>query len=494
MSTVKAPISSETKKMNTSREKMKVSDETTKKSAKTIEVQAKSKIVEDNAKPEAKDDLSPKKQRRKFVKPKQSRKMGRELKKKVEKEIITVDPVLEREKLRLQRHELNAMEKRWMAKKEMEFNKKISELTKDNQQLKASEEVLMKENEIIRNDRNYKELELEKLTQFWTITRAQLQQQQQQAVDLEARMQRLKVAHVEHVSLLHKRIAMLQLDTKLELEMSTQTDPFGLDSDCTGRADMMVQTESDWDRQKVNDVLKQHDDELVAFIAEIENAKQQAQSDYKFAVVQLEQGLREEHEDQLRTIKEEKERQLEEMVRIQCEQMTQVENDKMHLKASLTGVITDQKVEIQELNKSLAKKEEECVNLTEDLQAIKNQYENLTTKFKALTLSYEKNKVDTRTLKNDLKTIADLRIRLEKIEDINEILLGEYKKLETERNMVAEQLAYLMKTGVESGSRGSNRSAFIASLAPQKKSYEIGEQLGNRILDANEIRRKYAKI
>ncbi|KAI6213819.1 hypothetical protein M3Y94_00197000 [Aphelenchoides besseyi] len=316
-----------------------------------------------------------------------------------------------------------------MAKKETEFNKKISELSKDNQQLKASEEILTKENEIIRNDRNYKELELEKLTQFWTITRGQLQQQQQQAVDLEARMQRVKVAHVEQVSLLHKRIAMLQLDTKLELEMSTQTDPFGVDSDCTGHADVVVQTESDWDRQKVNDVLKQHDDELVAFIAEIENAKQQAQSDYKFAVVQMEQGLREEHEDQLRTIKEEKERQLEEMVRIQCEQMTQVENDKMHLKASLTGVITDQKVEIQELNKSLAKKEEECVNVSENLQATKNQYESLTAKFKALTSSYEKNKVDTRTLKNDFKTIADLRTRLEKIEDINEILLGEYKKV-----------------------------------------------------------------
>lgn len=50
---------------------------------------------------------------------------------------------------------------------------------------------------------------------------------------------------------------------------------------------------------------------------EIENAKIQAQSDYKFAVVQMEQGLREEHEEELREIKEEKERQLEEMVRIQ---------------------------------------------------------------------------------------------------------------------------------------------------------------------------------
>ncbi|KAI6227458.1 hypothetical protein M3Y99_01256200 [Aphelenchoides fujianensis] len=266
-------------------------------------------------------------------------------------------------------------------------------------QLKASEEILTKENEVVRNDRNYKELELEKLTQFWTITRGQLQLHKQQAVELEARMQRVKAAHVEQVSLLHKRIAMLQLNTRLEVERETQTDPFGVDADCTGHADVGIQTAADLNRNEVNDVLKQHDEELSSFIAEIENAKQQAQSDYRFTVVQMEQGLREEHEEELRAIKEEKERQLEEMVRIQSEQMQQVENDKMHLKAELTGIITDQKVELQEQNKALLTKSEECGNLEEDLQALRNQHESLTQKYKQLSRSYEKNKVDTRILK-----------------------------------------------------------------------------------------------
>jgi hypothetical protein len=45
--------------------------------------------------------------------------------------------------------------------------------------------------------------------------------------------------------------------------------------------------------------LRQHDDELGEFIAEIENSKLQAQSDYKFAVIQMEQGLREEHDEEV---------------------------------------------------------------------------------------------------------------------------------------------------------------------------------------------------
>lgn len=92
---------------------------------------------------------------------------------------------------------------------------------------------------------------------------------------------------------------MLQLNTRLEKVGSTQTDPFGDDSDCTQRHSTSMQTESEWDRAKVNDLLKAHDEQLTELIAEIENAKLQAQSDYKFAVIQMEQGLREEHEEEV---------------------------------------------------------------------------------------------------------------------------------------------------------------------------------------------------
>jgi hypothetical protein len=59
---------------------------------------------------------------------------------------------------------------------------------------------LSKENEIVKNERSYKELELEKLTQFWTITRGQLEERSNHAIDLETSMQRVKAANLEQIS------------------------------------------------------------------------------------------------------------------------------------------------------------------------------------------------------------------------------------------------------------------------------------------------------
>ena len=72
-------------------------------------------------------------------------------------------------------------------------------------------------------------MEVEKLTQFFTITRGQLDEARQASVRLERHLQQTKLVHVEqisaclcsqafyrefrlfHLQLLHKRIAMLQL-------------------------------------------------------------------------------------------------------------------------------------------------------------------------------------------------------------------------------------------------------------------------------------------
>lgn len=66
--------------------------------------------------------------------------------------------------------------------------------------MKSLEEHLLKENELIKNDRSFKELELEKLSQFWTITREQLEDQKHQSIEVEARLQRVKSAHIEQIS------------------------------------------------------------------------------------------------------------------------------------------------------------------------------------------------------------------------------------------------------------------------------------------------------
>lgn len=72
--------------------------------------------------------------------------------------------------------------------------------------MKALEDELLKENELIKNDRSFKELELEKLAQFWTITREQLENERHQAVELETRLQRVKAAHIEQISVSFKML------------------------------------------------------------------------------------------------------------------------------------------------------------------------------------------------------------------------------------------------------------------------------------------------
>ncbi|CAD5225073.1 unnamed protein product [Bursaphelenchus okinawaensis] len=332
-----------------------------------------------------------------------------------------------------------AQERKAMAKKENELNKKIDELTVSFEKAKELEEKLKKENEVIKKDQLERELEIEKLSQFWLLSQQQLQLYERKNVELEGKIQKMQSVHVETVSLLHKRISMLQLDTRLEKEMATQTDPFGLDSDCTGMVSASIQTESEWDRGNVNDLLKGHDEQLTELIAEIENAKLQAQGDYKFAVVQMEQGLREEHEEELRAVKEEKERQLEEMVRIQNEQLQQYQEANAETKAQMNAEITQLKVENHQVHIDLVAKEEECNTLNDRIQQLEHHYDDLQGKYKVLSTNYEKNKVDQGVLRKDARTIGDLRNRMDKIEEINEILLGEYKKLEDEKNLLMKQ-------------------------------------------------------
>lgn len=204
---------------------------------------------------------------------------------------------------------------------------------------------------------------------------------------------------------------MLQLEAKVELVASTQTDPFGKDADCSGYVDETVQTgssnqiawhcfkESDWDAQKVGDLLRQHDEELSIFVAELENSKFQVQSDYKYASIQIEQNLREEYEEEIRSIKEEKERQLEEMVRMQSEGIQQIKNEKAHMKIELGGEITKQKMEIQQYVHTLEQKEFECNDLLDRFQASEKQYEGLAVKYRNLNANYERNKIADQTIR-----------------------------------------------------------------------------------------------
>lgn len=84
-------------------------------------------------------------------------------------------------------------------------------------QLKKKNEELLKEVEVIKSDRNLKELEVEKLTQYWGLTRHQLEKEQQELTDMECKLQKMKTAHAEQISVKIK--AHSQLRFRLELKL-----------------------------------------------------------------------------------------------------------------------------------------------------------------------------------------------------------------------------------------------------------------------------------
>ncbi|KAI1716010.1 hypothetical protein Ddc_10600 [Ditylenchus destructor] len=343
--------------------------------------------------------------------------------------------------------------------------KRLKELSLANEKLKKAEADLSHANDAMKTDQNFKELEVEKLMQFWTITKQQLADEQQRSIELEGKLQRMKTAHVEQVSLLHKRISMLQLNVQVQRVSATQTDPFGQDSDCSGHANVDCQTINEWSAQKAHDVIRSNDEQLAELITEIENARLQAQTDFKFAVVQMEQRLRQEHEVELRTVKEEKERQLEDFSQIQNERLGFAEQEKAHFKAELSNQITEQKVELLHLSDKLTEKKAQNRTTAAELDTVEKALKEIQDEHKDLSHKLVQALSDSKEFKQNAKTMRSQKSRLEKIEEINEILLAEFKEIELERNHFAEQLSRI----------SGNRNAI--ALQPSMRAQSFGQKL-----------------
>lgn len=86
------------------------------------------------------------------------------------------------------------------AKKDSELEKQLAELGGLLEKSQAAEKKLQEQNAALKQEQAFKELQAEKLTQYWTLTQQQLSLQERKAVELEAKMQRLKTIHVEQVS------------------------------------------------------------------------------------------------------------------------------------------------------------------------------------------------------------------------------------------------------------------------------------------------------
>jgi hypothetical protein len=142
---------------------------------------------------------------------------------------------------------------------------------------------------------------------------------------------------------LSQHIRMLLLNARTLKEASNQTDVI---FETSQRESIGSQTVDDMSKEKLREALQAPDRNFAKLITEAENERMKAESDLKFAVVELEQRLKGEHDRevfassrscysdelklQMRRIKEQKQTQFDEIVRFHKEEMIQLQQNFDH--------------------------------------------------------------------------------------------------------------------------------------------------------------------
>ncbi|KHN82387.1 hypothetical protein Tcan_14033 [Toxocara canis] len=320
----------------------------------------------------------------------------------------------------------------------VEIEKKIESLLKANQQLKESKDTLCAEIDELKKQRNFVELERDRVQQLWAFSKNELSRQKDHTVDIEKRVHKMSTEHGRQVALLHKRIRTLALNARMYCLASTQTDPI-LGTD--GKRSVGVQTVEELTRERILDVLRGGDRQLAEYIAEIVKEKLHAQSEYKHALVNLEQRLKYENDVQVRKLREEKLKQFEEMSRVHREQLGELHAKYLAEKEQNEEQVNQLQMENRILSEKIDALERETKQLKGDLLKCESEKRVLRDENQAISGELQKRRLESAKHQKDATIIKELKKKLLKSEDIKEIVLGEFRKLERERNELANGIA-----------------------------------------------------
>uniref|UniRef100_A0A7E4VX45 Coiled-coil domain-containing protein 176 n=1 Tax=Panagrellus redivivus TaxID=6233 RepID=A0A7E4VX45_PANRE len=211
--------------------------------------------------------------------------------------------------------------------------------------------------------------------------------------------------------------------------------------------------------------LRLDDAQLAELISQLESEKLAAQADYKFAVVQVETRMKIEKAAEIRRVREEKLREIESLSRTHNQQLLAMDEE---YERALTSA-----------NESGSHLKLEMVKVTDELEQAKRQIETLTSESKTthdalIQLREEKvvrekllktQKAAEHAIKRDEATFSEMKKRLSLLEELNEIILGEYRVLEKARN----DLIYAINHKMPEPSPDL--------LAPYEKSTNLAQQL-----------------
>ncbi|EFP06016.1 hypothetical protein CRE_04919 [Caenorhabditis remanei] len=319
------------------------------------------------------------------------------------------------------------------ARKIAEAEKKLNAIQIHKDRLKDRADKLSGELTKTRIELNAAQQERGRIQQFWRIAENGLDEERERTRDVEKSMFEMKTQQANQVQRLQQRIRSLVFHAKMNRNAGTQSEPIAPSG---GLESVECQTMEELTKEKAANILRQSDDLLVAFIAELEKEKLEAQSDLKYAIVHLEQRMKEEQETQMEAMKEEREIEIEEIGLKHMEQIRTIESANSEQTAMMQGKIDFLQSEVstlRDLRDSLsADLVESREKLTDQAIILGQNQANIDEMSKEIARlqDYKKN------FQRDMRNVENMRKEVEKYKELNDIIVGEFEKIEKERDQL----------------------------------------------------------
>ncbi|CAI2354240.1 unnamed protein product [Caenorhabditis sp. 36 PRJEB53466] len=317
------------------------------------------------------------------------------------------------------------------SRKAAEVERRLGVVVLHKERLKERADKLSGELSKTRSELNATQQERGRMQQFWRIAESGLDEERERTRQVEKSMFQMKTQQAEQVQKLQQRIRSLVYYAKMHRNASTETEPI---PPCGSLRSMESQTMEELTKDKASKILRESDDLLLAFISELEKGKLEAQSELKYAIVHLEQRMKEEKEVQMEAMKEERETEIEEIGLKHMEQIRTIESANNEQTAMMQGKIDFLQNEVstlRDLRDSLSidlvdareKLTEQAVLLGQNKASIDEMSKEI-----ARLQEYKRN------FQRDMRNVENMRKEVEKYKEINEIVMGEFGKIEKERD------------------------------------------------------------
>ncbi|CAP25235.1 Protein CBG04559 [Caenorhabditis briggsae] len=319
------------------------------------------------------------------------------------------------------------------ARKVAEAEKRLNAIQVQKDRLKDRADKLSGSLNKTRVELNAAQQERGRIQQFWRIAENGLDEERERTRGVERTMFDMKTQQANQVQRLQQKIRSLVFHAKVNRNAGTQSEPIpptgGLES-------VECQTLEELTKEKAANILRQSDDLLVAFIAELEKDKLEAQSDLKYAIVHLEQRMKEEQETQMEAMKEERDIEIEEIGLKHMEQIRTIESANNEQTAMMQGKIDFLQAEISNLRNMRDSLSADLVDsrerLTEQAALLGQHQANIDEMSKEIARLQDYKK----SFQRDMRNVENMRKEVEKYKELNDIIMGEFEKIEKERDQL----------------------------------------------------------